>query len=173
MAQTETNAGGGQSSSGCGCLFFFVIIVILLPIALYEPLDEAGWIHHSHDTPVWIQGDWMNGEYRDCEMLTGYNPPNKIFSSDNPNDYPRLFCGLRHNYELSNFVNSVRPEDMEQANDVVFYNSQKNQSAWKALNAYFHVLPVGYVGRISRSDKWTVSWHCQRNSESLKCKALD
>lgn len=161
-----------QSFSGpLGCLTVIVLIVAIGAIA-YIPLDESGWIHHSQETPVWIQGDWMNGEYRDCEMLTGYKRANKPATSDIPNDYPRLFCGLHHEYELSDFTNVVRDQDEYQANAVIF-SSQDSDGAWKALNAYFHVLPVNYFGRIKRPDKWAVAWHCQRNNESLTCKALN
>lgn len=37
---------------------------------IYQSLDEAGWISHHYNTPVWIAGDWMVGEYRYCEMRT-------------------------------------------------------------------------------------------------------
>ena len=26
---------------------------------------------HKHDLPVWVQGDWMIGEYRNCDMPLG------------------------------------------------------------------------------------------------------
>jgi hypothetical protein len=35
----------------------------------YGWLDSAGWIEHSHDTPVWIKGEWLVGEYRVCKMV--------------------------------------------------------------------------------------------------------
>lgn len=34
----------------------------------YRILDGYGWVEHDHDTPVWIQGEWLAGEYRICQM---------------------------------------------------------------------------------------------------------
>jgi len=34
----------------------------------YGSLNENGWIEHAHDTPVWIKGEWLVGEYRLCRM---------------------------------------------------------------------------------------------------------
>jgi hypothetical protein len=34
----------------------------------YRVMDNSGWIEHEHDTPVWIEGEWLPDEYRDCEM---------------------------------------------------------------------------------------------------------
>ena len=53
----------------------FIAVVALWVLAAvglagYASLDESGWIVHNHDTPVWVQGDWLVGEYRDCKMLT-------------------------------------------------------------------------------------------------------
>ena len=41
------------------------------------------------------------------------------------------------------------------------------------LDHYFHLMPVNYFGQTDRTDKWVISWRCQRNSASLTCKALD
>lgn len=52
----------------------------------YRLADYYGWIEHDHDTPVWIQGDWMRDEYRICEM------PGKLFG-DLP-EHAHLLCGI-------------------------------------------------------------------------------
>jgi hypothetical protein len=31
-------------------------------------MDEGGWWIHSHDTPTYISGNWMVGEFRQCTM---------------------------------------------------------------------------------------------------------
>jgi hypothetical protein len=48
---------------GLGIVFFLCLAMG----AAYE-LDEAGWIPHHHDTPVFVTGDWMVGELRTCKM---------------------------------------------------------------------------------------------------------
>ena len=35
----------------------------------YRVIDNLGWIEHEHDTPVWIEGEWLPDEYRDCENV--------------------------------------------------------------------------------------------------------
>jgi len=55
-----------------------LFLLVALTVASYESLDESGWITHDHDTPTWIQGDWLQGEYRTCDM---------------PVRVVRLFCG--------------------------------------------------------------------------------
>lgn len=43
----------------------------------------------------------------------------------------------------------------------------------RRLTGVFHVLPVHYFGRLQRTDKWLDDWRCQRNAQSLTCRALD
>jgi hypothetical protein len=64
---------------GCGRLCAYagfalgVCILFWIGNAAYQSLNNEGWIPHTHDTPVWIDGDWIIGEYRECEMLTKAN----------------------------------------------------------------------------------------------------
>lgn len=55
------------------------------------------WLHNSwpsnHDTPVWINGDWMIGEYRICEMRNKINLSSGSNNLSAPNKLPLLFCG--------------------------------------------------------------------------------
>ena len=35
---------------------------------IYRLFDNYGWIEHDQDTPVWIKGEWLAGEYRVCQV---------------------------------------------------------------------------------------------------------
>lgn len=132
---------------GVICLVGGVALVGLLQI--YQSLDEAGWISHQHDTPVWIAGDWMVGEYRACEMRT-----TESVSPESRAEFPVLYCGKTETgfAELTGFAE--------------FNDSLES-------NRYFHALPVTYYGRINRPDSAFISWRCQRNTGQLTCKALN
>ena len=146
-------------SGGWGCL---IPLLILAAISYWGHgwLNEQGWIEHGHDTPVWIQGEWLVGEYRVCEMpghLWGELP-----------DSAHLLCGRGD----PQAVDGVWPAE--------FRNSLSDQESialqnghWDGTEQHFHVLPVTYWGRIDRTDRTGFSWRCQRNSESLTCKALN
>ena len=70
---------------------FVVGLIVALVVDGYQSLDNSGWITHDHDTPVWIQGDWLVGEYRDCQMRTKTVPAQRK-DLDSLNELPRLFC---------------------------------------------------------------------------------
>lgn len=145
-------------------LFFVVAIVY----ASYQTLDNAGWIPHSHDTPVWIQGDWLVGEYRTCGMLTRTQLTGSVRSQKVLAELPRLLCGRDwDNAGLFEFVNATT--DVSEATK----NALWNGGDWSVLDGYFHVFPVRYYGRIDRPETVSDSWRCQRESESLTCKALN
>jgi hypothetical protein len=59
----QNTPAGTLVRRGLGMLFLLSLIVV----AAYE-LDEVGWIPHHHDTPVFISGAWMIGEFLTCEM---------------------------------------------------------------------------------------------------------
>jgi hypothetical protein len=59
-------------------------------IGAYTSLDEAGWITHNHDTPVWIAGDWIIGEYRTCQLLTTTPIAGRVRSQEARTELPRL-----------------------------------------------------------------------------------
>lgn len=48
--------------------FVLLCAIVSGPIYLYGILNNGGWIMHKHDTPVTIDGSWLTGEYRVCEM---------------------------------------------------------------------------------------------------------
>ena len=126
-------------------------------VGLYKSLDNSGWIAHNHDTPVWIQGDWLVGEYRECDMQTTTTVfEGSHYNAEELKTLPRLFCGRAANgfFEWS---------ETKTGTDV----------SWQTISGDFHTLPVSYFGRLERPDKWRVSWRCQRNSNSLTCKALN
>lgn len=140
---------------------------------LDQKLDNSGWIPHRHVTPVWIQGDWMPGEYRVCQMRTKTDLPDAK-GLDSLAKLPRLFCGENSN-GLIDFQVSVMPglaflkgREESMPSDEVLMGVTSSE-----LDRYFHDLPVTYWGRIDRKDKLVIAWRCQRNSKSLTCKALN
>lgn len=112
--------------------------------SIYESLDQTGWMSHDHDTPAWIQGNWIVGEYRVCVLES--NPPRATPVSS-------LFCGNKNDDGYVDWL--VERDDHPNAGPGIF-----------------HVLPVTYWGRIDRQDVNT-SWRCQRNESALTCKALN
>lgn len=141
---------------------FVVGFIVALVVNGYQSLDNSGWITHDHDTPVWIQGDWLVGEYRKCDM---------------PVRTTRLFCGgdAIGGGSIVGFTGSVSDDDAANALNAAM--TRNAQTDWTPLEKYFHVLPVRYYGRLIRPERDTeraiLSWRCQRNSDSLTCKALD
>jgi hypothetical protein len=130
---------------------------LVIAVSLYQWLDNSGWIPRSHDTPVWIQGDWLVGEYRECDMQTTTPAfEGSHYDAEDINTLPRLFCA-------------------KQANGFFDWSETKTgtDTSWQTIGRDFHTLPVSYFGRLERLDKWRISWRCQRNTESLSCKALD
>jgi len=141
----------------------------------HQPVD--------HDTPVWIQGDWLVGEFRVCQMRTKTVPEQRK-DLDSLDKLPRLFCGEDANGLFDFQTTAVVREPGEFAlppqGGMYFIGVTADD-----LAADFHVLPVRYFGFIQsssdngfiydydRTDKWVISWRCQRLSESLTCKALD
>lgn len=179
-ALEETGAGWGWSdygsdsirtATGWGCLIFLCLVGYGI-YGGYEWLDRNGWIPHDHDTPVWIHGDWIVGEYRDCDMLTarvGLKPELQA-------ELPRLFCGDHGpgRSESAEFLDEFNIDDPHTlaAMDAVLYGGD-----WREFDNMFHVLPVSYHGRIDRQaaagDLPSIEWRCQRLSASLECKAVN
>lgn len=153
-----------------GCLLFvgFALCAVYSGInSVDDSLDTTGWISHSHDTPVWIAGDWMVGEYRDCGMLTTTPPAGIVLSQTARTELPRLFCGKNWDGQGVIEFQLAMPE-YSAATDAVW-----GRSDWSTFDSYFHVLPVHYNGRIDRPDTVFDSWRCQRDSGSLTCNALN
>jgi hypothetical protein len=134
-------------------LFFAVILVVVVG----NQLNEEGYFRHNHDTPVWIKGNWLQGEYRQCNMLTTTPAfAGSRYSAEELTTFPRLFC-------------AEGPDGLAQFSDAL----PGTDASWAALGKDFHILPVRYYGKIERPDRWKVDWRCQRLSGSLECKALD
>lgn len=150
--------------------------VIAIGFSVYQSLDHSGWITHNQDTPVWIQGNWIVGEYRDCQMRTKTVPP-KRKDLDSVDKLPRLFCADDKN-GLFDFQATVvtPPPDIKAPPEGAMYLIGVTAAD---LDHAFHVMPVRYGGRIDRTDRWVISWRCQRLSmgflegAAIECKALD
>jgi len=171
----ETGAGWGwsdygsglkQTATGWGCLILLCFVGYGI-YGGYEWLDGDGWIPHNHDTPVWIHGDWMVGEYRDCGMRTTTPFAGIVQSQEARAELPRLFCGKNWAAEGVAEFETAMPDPDAAVNAIL------GKGDWGALDNSFHILPVIYHGQIDRPDAVFVSWRCQRLSESLVCKALN
>lgn len=162
----ESNAEYTTTSFGLG---WFILLCILgyATYGGYEWLDGGGWIPHDHDTPVWIQGDWLVGEYRDCGMRTTTPFVGIVLSQEARAELPRLFCGKNWAAEGVAEFETAMPDPDAAVNAIL------GKGDWGALDSYFHVLPVHYNGRIDRPDSVFISWRCQRNTASLTCWALN
>jgi hypothetical protein len=156
-----------------GIAFLFLIgLAFAFLYSGFTSLDQAGWITHNHDTPVWIQGDWLVGEYRDCQMRTKTVPEQRK-DLDSLDKLPRLFCsqdadGLFDFQRATALV--APPPDVQappQGNMYLFTVTSSE------LDHEFHTMPARYNGRIDREDKCVISWRCQRKSDSLTCNALN
>jgi hypothetical protein len=126
----------------------------------HRVLDGTGWIEHDHDTPVWIKGEWLAGEYRVCQMplVPGQPLP----------DSAHLLCAQRH-VEMDE--DAWPPDFIDSISEIEFV--ELIDGKWSPLEHYFHVLPVSYWGRIDRSDRTMFSWRCQNKTSGLECKALN
>jgi len=153
-----------------GGAFLVAVVVIAYSIGGYQELNRRGWISHDHDTPVWIEGDWMVGELRDCQMRTK-TVPDKRKDLDSLEKLPRLFCG-QDAKGLFDFQREIEPPShpIEAPPEGAMYLIGVTSPQ---LDQNFHLMPVRYSGRIDWQDRWVISWQCQRKSESLECKALD
>lgn len=160
----------------------FFGVVAAIAITLFNSYESHQPV--DHDTPVWIQGDWLVGEYRDCQMRTK-TVPDQRKDLDSIEKLPRLFCGEDANglfdFDRETSLISPPPDTQAPPAGAMYFVSVTGND----LDRYFHVLPVKYFGSIQsssdkrfiydydRTDKWVISWRCQRLSESLECKALD
>lgn len=132
--------------------------------------DNKGEIEHEHDTPVWIQGDWMVGEYRNCQMRTKTVPPDRK-DLDTLDKLPRLFCGEDEN-GLFDFQKVIAPPSSNISAPAPGTMYLIGVTAGE-YDSDFHILPVSYWGRIDRTDKWVIEWRCQRRNESVECKTTN
>jgi hypothetical protein len=54
-----------DSAAGCGCLLILIALVAV-PIIGYNALNDGGWIAHTKSVDMYMSGDWLVGENRDC-----------------------------------------------------------------------------------------------------------
>lgn len=147
--------------------FLVIGLFTAIGISAYSSLDDAGWITHNHDTPVWIQGNWMVGEYRTCQLLTTRSwelSPDQLPPRMKA-ELPRLLCGRGNPDNLSGSLIGFESE-VPAASGLIWGGGD-----WGTFDSYFHVLPVRYNGRIDRPDELYVSWRCQRQGNSLLSSA--
>ena len=136
----------------------------------WKALDRLGWISHDRDTPVWIGGDWMIGEYRKCQMRLEATPG--TIEIEQREEQPTLYCGEHANgvaeYEAARARETPRGEDIEVS------GKMKATPDAKAGDEHgFHVMPVQFFSRTENLEKAPLAWRCRRNSDSLTCKAAD
>ena len=156
------NAGeAGEGQWGCIVLF---ALAVLIAAGGWFVADRAGYIAHDHSTPVWIQGNWIVGEYRECQMRTKTVPEHDKHL-DSLDKLPRLLCGE----DADGLFDFERESSGLPTLDTP--PPQLLSVTADSLNGYFHVISVHYFGRIDRTDKLVVFWHCLRKSKSLECKA--
>ena len=139
-----------------------LVVASSLAVAGYQFADQKDRVMHSQNTPVWVQGDWMVGEFRNCDMPLGTT---------------RLFCGKSpvNGSRVATFPESVSDRDLSTA--VVAAYNRETQTDWSALDRYFKILPVRFFGRLQRpeSDRLmgTFTWRCQRKTKRLTCEPFD
>jgi hypothetical protein len=126
-------------------------------------VDDTGWIEHSHDTPVWMEDNWIEGEYRMCAMLPGKRRASA----------KHLLCGHSGDQYvtdssawLRDFLPAIQTHDPVKIMDSYWTD-------WTSVESIFHVLPVEYWGRIDRPYPQLSCWRCQRRASELKCKAIN
>lgn len=152
-------SGTNNNGKGWGCILSLFIFAFVIYWG-YGWLNEIGWIEHDYDTPVWIKGEWLVGEYRVCQIPLVPEQPLP--------DSSHLLCGQS---QVLMEEDLWSPDFIRGLSDLEF--AELTVGRWSSLDQHFHVLPVHYWGRIDRSDRKMFSWRCQRNSDSLTCKALD
>jgi hypothetical protein len=128
----------------------------------YRLLDDYGWIEHDHETPVWIKGEWLAGEYRVCQM--------PLLPRQQLPDSAHLLCGQGEGENVKD-KDAWSPDFIGSVPDHEFLGLMAGK--WLAVETHFHILSVNYWGEIDRSDRTMFSWRCQRNSDSLTCKAMN
>ena len=139
-----------------------VIALIIVACVVYvfagNLLDR--WIPHTRDTPIWIEGDWLVGEVRDCYMETTTPPVQGMtYSREYLQSLPRMFCDSASEGIL-NFYESLPESGRDDAFDQAF----KRQS---------HLMKVTYRGRLDRPEKFRLDWRCTRDTDSISCKATN
>lgn len=140
------------------------IVVGVINKAVLPELDKHGWIAHNREVPVWIAGEWIIGEYRECGMLSGRSSAQPLQASPVMAG-PRLFCGVDWDGKGIDEFELAMP-DPAGATDAISGNV-----AWGRFQANFHTLPVLFHGPMSNPDAVFTTWHCQRKADSLECAA--
>jgi len=132
-------------------------LIVLLGISA-DLADQAGWIPHTLETPVWIGGDWLVTETRDCAMQTTAPPVHGMtYSREYLRSLPRMFCDSTPD-GMWNFYQSLPETD---------------RSGDQAFKRQSHQMNVTYWGRLNRPEKFRLDWRCTRDTDSISCKATN
>jgi hypothetical protein len=120
-----------------------IVIVSLIIIAeVYRSLNESGWIPYRRDTVVWMSGDWMAGEYRDCNAEPNTQGSVYMLSCVRDTDPSVTY----HMFPVTYWGKKVRPDIYAKYKKVVMtghperwkwdWNCQRKQESFtcKALN---------------------------------------
>lgn len=134
-------------------------------------LHRTLWTAHDLDTRVWIGGEWLVGEFRYCQMQTGFGRG----SEENRNfveNLPRLYCGEEEadtpKFETDTASVLTSPDSSTAPGGV----SPPIDSALGPDSHRFHLMRVHFVGRIERSNQPLALWRCKRSSDSLDCMSI-
>lgn len=101
----------------------------------YHALDDAGWVLHDHTVDLYMKGNWLNGENRQCTgFQTGLGDEAHLKSlscstaDDLDNDTP-------HNVSVKFWGKVSRPE-MSKAGMFLFWKCTRTNDVFicKALN---------------------------------------
>lgn len=94
---------------GCGCLILLAFIVGGGFVA-YKAADDAGWVQHTKTVDMYMKGDWIVGEDRECDGYQNPDPGNGGFSMSSlfcPTGY---FTQQGHNISVTFWGKVSRPE---------------------------------------------------------------
>ena len=99
-----------NTSAGFGCLFLLGLVG-WGGYAAYNAIQDSGWASHTQAVDVYMKGDWLVGENRECQGLQ--NIPMK---GEQTTGIIALYCPLDfysdtpHNISIKFFGKTVRPE---------------------------------------------------------------
>jgi hypothetical protein len=77
-----------------GVLLLFAIGISVC-LAVYRGIDGSGWVPHGEETTVLIRGEWLVGEFRDCQMQKHRDVHllDCSFLQGDPHDFPVKYWG--------------------------------------------------------------------------------
>jgi hypothetical protein len=117
------------------------LIWAIIP-AGWRYLERTGWIRHTQITSVYIEGNWLVGEYRSCKALgdLAFIACPKSLKSWDDSEPPHLSA----NGELARSFMSEEPRTFS----------------------------VDFYGRLTGSPADTLNCQCKRETDSISCHAI-